>query len=147
MLHAALEHISNGIADYACYQIECGAQCVQFFESWAHHIGPSQFSEYAKPYADKAMRKVKERCTPPPPRARTDLESISPAEITRTTLTGAPRVAMWPSDDVGPRTPRRPAAGPALRILLTAARRSFIRPFITPLHHPFITPSSLLHHG
>jgi len=61
VLHAALDHIATGIAEYACYQIECGAQCVQFFESWAHHIGPSQFSEYAKPYADRAMRTVKER--------------------------------------------------------------------------------------
>jgi len=61
VLHAALDHISKGIAEYACYQIECGAQSVQFFESWAHHIGPMQFAEYAKPYADKAMAIVKER--------------------------------------------------------------------------------------
>jgi len=61
VLHAALDHISTGIAEYACYQIECGAECVQFFESWAHHLGPTQFSTYAKPYADKAMAIVKER--------------------------------------------------------------------------------------
>jgi len=61
VLHAALDHFATAIGEYACYQIECGAQCVQFFESWAHHIGPSQFSIYAKPYADKAMRIVKER--------------------------------------------------------------------------------------
>jgi len=61
VLHAALEHVSEGIANYASYQIESGAQSIQFFESWAHHIGPSQFAEFAKPYADKAMRKVKER--------------------------------------------------------------------------------------
>jgi len=61
VLHAALEHVAQGIANYASYQIESGAQSVQFFESWAHHIGPGQFAEFAKPYADKAMRMVKER--------------------------------------------------------------------------------------
>jgi len=61
VLHAALDHIAIGIANYACYQIESGAQAIQFFESWAHHIGPSQFAEFAKPYADKAMRLVRER--------------------------------------------------------------------------------------
>lgn len=61
VLHAALDHIAAGIAEYACYQIESGAECVQFFESWAHHLGPTQFSTFAKPYADKAMRIVKER--------------------------------------------------------------------------------------
>jgi len=61
VLHAALERVSVAIGEYACHQIECGAQFVQFFESWAHHLGPSQFSEFAKPYADKAMRYVKQR--------------------------------------------------------------------------------------
>jgi len=61
VLHAALERVSVAIGEYACHQIECGAQLVQFFESWAHHLGPSQFSEFAKPYADRAMRYVRER--------------------------------------------------------------------------------------
>lgn len=34
---------------------------IQFFESWAHHLGPTQFETYAKPYADRAMRYVKAR--------------------------------------------------------------------------------------
>lgn len=61
VLHAALSHMAVAIGDYACYQIESGAQFIQFFESWAHHIGPSQFSEFAKPYADQAMAYVKAR--------------------------------------------------------------------------------------
>eukprot|EP00965_Chrysotila_dentata_P066446 2199874-Pleurochrysis_carterae.AAC.2 len=28
-------------------------QVIQFFESWAHHLGPSQFATFAKPYADR----------------------------------------------------------------------------------------------
>ena len=61
MLHAALTHYAEMCGRYACHQIECGAQCVQFFESWAHHLGAGQFALYAKPYADMAMRYVKER--------------------------------------------------------------------------------------
>ena len=61
VLHDALEHLALTCGQYACHQIECGAQCVQFFESWAHHLGAGQFATYAKPYADKAMRYVKER--------------------------------------------------------------------------------------
>jgi len=61
VLHAALDRMSIAIGEYACHQIECGAQCVQFFESWAHHLGPGQFETFAKPYVNKAMAYVKAR--------------------------------------------------------------------------------------
>jgi len=61
VLHAALDHVATEIGKYCCYQIECGAQTIQFFESWAHHIGAGQFDQFAKPYADKAMAYVKAR--------------------------------------------------------------------------------------
>lgn len=59
VLHAALVHYADTVAKYACHQIECGAQCVQFFESWAHHLGAGQFAEFARPYANMAMAYVK----------------------------------------------------------------------------------------
>jgi len=61
VLHAALDNLATAIGEYACYQIESGAQSVQFFESWAHHLTPSQFEVFAKPYADRAMAYVKAR--------------------------------------------------------------------------------------
>lgn len=61
VLHAACDHMAEAIGKYACYQIESGAQVIQFFESWAHHLTPAQFDEFAKPYADKAMAYVKAR--------------------------------------------------------------------------------------
>lgn len=61
VLHAALSNMAVAIGEYACFQIESGAQFIQFFESWAHHIGPSQFSVFAKPYANQAMAYVKAR--------------------------------------------------------------------------------------
>jgi len=61
VLHAALGRLADAIGQYACYQIESGAQVIQFFESWAHHLGPSQFATFAKPYADRAMAYVRAR--------------------------------------------------------------------------------------
>jgi len=61
VLHAALDNLAVAIGEYACHQIECGAQSVQFFESWAHHLSPAQFATFAKPYADRAMAYVKAR--------------------------------------------------------------------------------------
>jgi len=61
VLHAALENLSVAIGEYACHQIDCGAQSVQFFESWAHHLTPAQFAVFAKPYVNRAMAYVKAR--------------------------------------------------------------------------------------
>ena len=61
VLHAALVHLAETCGRYACHQIECGAQTVQFFESWAHHLGAGQFNEFARPYANMAMSYVKDR--------------------------------------------------------------------------------------
>ena len=61
ILHAFLDHIAENIAAYASHQIDCGAQVIQVFESWAHHLGPDDFDIFAKPYADKAMALIKEK--------------------------------------------------------------------------------------
>jgi len=61
IMHAFLEHVTNNIADYACHQIECGAQVLQIFESWAHHLGPDDFSLFAKPYADQVIERIRAR--------------------------------------------------------------------------------------
>lgn len=59
LLHALLDHLATAIGDYACYQVEHGAQVIQYFESWAHHLTPAQFDVFAKPYANKAMSILK----------------------------------------------------------------------------------------
>jgi uroporphyrinogen decarboxylase len=56
-----LDKLANMIGDYACHQIECGAQVIQVFESWAHHISPRYFEQFAKPAAKKAIRIIKEK--------------------------------------------------------------------------------------
>jgi uroporphyrinogen decarboxylase len=54
-----LDRLSNLIADYACYQIESGAEVIQIFESWAHQLSPQQFADYAKPAAIKVIQAIK----------------------------------------------------------------------------------------
>lgn len=61
ILHAFLDHLADALGDYACYQIEAGAQVVQLFDSWAHHLSPQQFAEFSLPYAEKVMKKVRAR--------------------------------------------------------------------------------------
>lgn len=55
-----LDELATMIGRYACHQIDCGAQVVQVFESWAHQLSPVRFERYAKPAAQKVIRIVKE---------------------------------------------------------------------------------------
>lgn len=61
MLHALLDHLTEALADYVVYQIDSGAQVVQLFDSWAHHLSPEQFEEYSLPYAERVMASVRQR--------------------------------------------------------------------------------------
>lgn len=61
ILHSLLAHLSDALGEYVCYQIESGAQVVQLFDSWAHHLSPEQFSEFSLPYAERVMSYVRQR--------------------------------------------------------------------------------------
>lgn len=61
ILHALLAHLADALAVYVCYQIEAGAQVVQLFDSWAHHLSPAQFAEFSAPYAQRVIDTVKQR--------------------------------------------------------------------------------------
>jgi uroporphyrinogen decarboxylase len=56
-----LDKLAQMIGEYACHQIDCGAQVIQVFESWAHQLSPQTFEEFAKPAAQKAIRIIKEK--------------------------------------------------------------------------------------
>jgi uroporphyrinogen decarboxylase len=56
-----LDKLADMIGMYACHQIECGAQVIQVFESWAHQLNPDLFVKYAKPAAKKAIQIIKEK--------------------------------------------------------------------------------------
>ena len=58
-LHAYLSHLADALAVYVCHQIDCGAQVVQLFDSWAHHLSPQQFLEFSHPYNERIIATVK----------------------------------------------------------------------------------------
>jgi hypothetical protein len=59
LLHALLEHLTTALITYVGYQIEAGAQVVQLFDSWAHHLSPEQFAEFSLPYANRITEAVR----------------------------------------------------------------------------------------
>lgn len=59
ILHAFLAHLSDALATYICYQIKAGAQVVQLFDSWAHHLSPDQFAEFSLPYSERVIAAVR----------------------------------------------------------------------------------------
>ena len=60
MLHQFLSKIADGIATYVKYQIDCGAQVVQLFDSWAGQLCPQDYETFALPYQQQVVRQVKE---------------------------------------------------------------------------------------
>ena len=61
MLHQLLSKLADNIAIYACHQIECGAQIVQLFDSWAGQLSPMDYRAFALPYQQQVVRQVKAR--------------------------------------------------------------------------------------
>lgn len=59
ILHRYLSHLAEVLTVYVCHQIDCGAQVVQLFDSWAHHLSPQQFAEFSLPYSERVINAVK----------------------------------------------------------------------------------------
>lgn len=60
VLHQFLDKLADMIATYVRYQIDCGAQVVQIFDSWAGQLTPQDYDVFALPYQQKVVRLVKE---------------------------------------------------------------------------------------
>ncbi len=60
LLHRLLSKIADAIATYVCYQIDCGAQVVQMFDSWAGQLSPQDYETFALPYQQQVFRKVRQ---------------------------------------------------------------------------------------
>jgi len=61
LLHLMLGKLAESIADYALYQIDAGAQVIQIFDSWAGHLSPRDYDEFAAPYQKIVLDKIKEK--------------------------------------------------------------------------------------
>ena len=48
LAHSLLDKYTDSLCIYASYQIESGAQVMQIFESWAHHLSEEQWVKFAK---------------------------------------------------------------------------------------------------
>ena len=61
LAHRLLKATADAVATYASHQIENGAQIIQLFESWAHHLNPVAFEKFAKPYSKMVAEHLKEK--------------------------------------------------------------------------------------
>ncbi|MBD2184264.1 uroporphyrinogen decarboxylase [Aerosakkonema funiforme] len=59
MLHQFLGKLADAIAVYVRYQIDCGAQVVQMFDSWAGQLSPQDYEVFAMPYQRRVVEQVK----------------------------------------------------------------------------------------
>lgn len=60
ILHQLLDKLSESIAIYVRHQIDCGAQVVQMFDSWAGQLSPQDYDAFALPYQKKVFEAVKQ---------------------------------------------------------------------------------------
>jgi uroporphyrinogen decarboxylase len=56
-----MDSLAEMIGQYACHQIESGAEVIQIFESWAHQLSPDNFEKYAKPAVERVTAIIKEK--------------------------------------------------------------------------------------
>lgn len=57
-----LHRMTVTIGNYAIYQVESGAQCIQIFESWAHCLTPELWKRFAAPCAIQVAERLRKAC-------------------------------------------------------------------------------------
>jgi len=60
VLHQFLSKLADMVATYVRYQIDCGAQVVQMFDSWAGQMSPQDYDVFALPYQQQVIRQVRQ---------------------------------------------------------------------------------------
>lgn len=59
LLHGILTKLADNIGEYACYQVDQGAQVIQVFDSWAGHLPKDQYEIFAMPYQKAVIAAIK----------------------------------------------------------------------------------------
>ncbi|CAL1353965.1 unnamed protein product [Linum trigynum] len=62
VLSTLLAHLTKAIADYAVYQVESGAHCIQIFDSWGGQLSPAMWEIWSKPFIKEIVSTVKSKC-------------------------------------------------------------------------------------
>ncbi|CAE7479119.1 hemE [Symbiodinium sp. CCMP2456] len=57
-----LRRMTVTISNYAIYQVESGAQCIQIFESWAHCLTPELWRRFAAPCVKEVAATLRQAC-------------------------------------------------------------------------------------
>jgi uroporphyrinogen decarboxylase len=60
LLRALLDKLTDTSIAYLQYQIDAGAQVIQLFDSWAGHLTPEEYAEWALPYTQQVFKALKE---------------------------------------------------------------------------------------
>jgi len=60
LMRDILSLLAERITQYAIYQIDSGAQVVQVFDSWAGHLTPDEFEEWAMPSQRQVVQGIRE---------------------------------------------------------------------------------------
>ncbi|GJP54504.1 hypothetical protein CLOM_g13586 [Closterium sp. NIES-68] len=58
LLHDILSFFEDALVALAIHQIDCGAQIIQVFDSWAHHLSPPQFAAFSLPYTNRLITRI-----------------------------------------------------------------------------------------
>jgi uroporphyrinogen decarboxylase len=61
LCHDIASLLARKIAQYAVYQIDSGAQVVMLFDSFAGHLTPEEFDEFAAPYEKMVVNGIREQ--------------------------------------------------------------------------------------
>jgi uroporphyrinogen decarboxylase len=105
--------LAKNIGQYAIYQIDSGAQVVQVFDSWAGHLEPEEFDEWAAPYQKMVVSTIKEARPEVPViiYMAPDTHSKNGALIERLAGSGVDVVSLDHTVDIGEARERLNAAG------------------------------------
>jgi len=59
LAHGLIDRIGRMIEEYAVYQVTQGAQAIQLFDSWAHHLSPKDYETFSLPYSVRVAKRLR----------------------------------------------------------------------------------------
>lgn len=59
--HSLMERISTAVIDYADYQISCGVQAFQLFDSWVGCLAPADYEALVLPHSTRVIQALRGR--------------------------------------------------------------------------------------